>query len=260
MNEIREIYTEKPFYGYRKICADLARKGRVVNRKKIQRLMQAMELKAVYPKKNTTVCNKAHAVHPYLLKNLDIVYPNQVWQVDITYIKTKAGFIYLICLIDIYSRKIMGWNVSTFLDTSSCISALEMALIEACPEMINSDQGCQFTSDIWCKRLVASGIKISMDGKGRWADNIYIERLWRSVKYELVYLYRFETVSDARNAIANYIEFYNTDRPHQSLRYKTPNKIYREFENAKNLEKQVDLLTPPFRGVQVCQISSEKLS
>jgi len=260
MNEIRDIYTEKPFYGYRKIRADLARKGLAINRKKVQRLMRAMELKSVCPKKNTTVRNKADAVYPYLLKNLDIAYPNQVWQVDITYIKIRAGFIYLVCLIDVCSRKIMGWHISTFLESGLCIRALEVALLEAVPEIINSDQGCQFTSDNWCKKLVASGIKISMDGKGRWADNVYIERLWRNIKYELVYLYRFETVSDARSAIANYIEFYNTDRPHQSLQYKTPDEVYREFENVKNREKKLARSLPLFRESKVCQISGEKLS
>jgi len=260
MNEIREIYTEKPFYGYRKIRADLTRKGHVINRKKVQRLMRAMALKSVCPKKNTTVRNKAHAVYPYLIRNLDIVHPNQVWQVDITYIKIRAGFIYLVCLIDVYSRKIMGWHISTFLDTGSCIRALEIALLEAVPEIINSDQGCQFTSDIWCKKLIASNIKISMDGKGRWADNVYIERLWRTIKYELVYLYRFETVSNARSTIANYIEFYNTDRPHQSLQYKTPDEVYKEFENVKNRKKKLDLQPSLFRKSKVCQIFDEKLS
>ena len=260
MNKIRTIYTEKPFYGYRKICVDLSRKGHVVNRKRVQRLMQLMGLKSVCPKKRTTVRNKAHAIYPYLLKNLDIVRPNQAWQVDITYIKIRTGFVYLICLIDVCSRKIMGWHISTFLDTGACERALDAALLKATPEIINSDQGCQFTSDSWCNKLIERGITVSMDGKGRWADNIYIERLWRSIKYELVYLYRFDTVSEVRNAISSYIEFYNTDRPHQSLQYRTPSEIYREFEHVKNKEKKLDLPSSLFREAKECQIPSEKLS
>lgn len=241
MNEIRNIYTEHPFFGYRKIHAILIQCEHKVNRKKVQRLMRLIGLQAIYPKKRTTIRDKNHTIYPYLLSNIAIIRPNQAWQVDITYIKIRGGFIYLICLIDIYSRRIMGWNLSIFLDTTACECALQNALLEAIPEIINSDQGCQFTSDSWCNMLMRNGIKISMDGKGRWADNIYIERLWRTIKYELVYLHRFETVHDARKAIAKYIEFYNTIRPHQSLEYRVPDQVYREFEHVKNVDKKLEI-------------------
>lgn len=248
MNEIHDIYNEWAFYGYRKIHAVLKTRGYKVNRKKVQRLMQLMGLKAVWPSKKTSVRDYKQAVHPYLLKDLVIDHPNQVWQVDITYIKIKTGFVYLVCLIDVYSRRIMGWSLSVFLDTSSCEQALAMALNTAKPGIINSDQGCQFTSDSWCEMLTQRGIKISMDGKGRWADNVYIERLWRTIKYELVYLHRFETVTEAKNAIASYIDFYNTQRPHQALEYKVPDKVYKEFEYVKHVDVEVESIVP-FLGV-----------
>ena len=207
MNEIRDIHEEHPALGYRKIHAILQNNGHVYNRKKIQRLMQIAGIKAIYPKKKTSVCNKAHKVYKYLLKDIRIIRPNQAWQIDITYIKIQGGFVYLICLIDIYSRRIMGWCVSTFLDTQSCLVALENALKIANPEIINSDQGCQFTSEEWCKTLEDKGIIISMDGKGRYVDNIYIERLWRTIKHECTNLYSFETVEEARKRIGQFIVF-----------------------------------------------------
>lgn len=260
MNEINDIYCECPFYGYRKIRAVLVARRYKVNRKKVQRLMQLLQLKAICPAKKTTVRDSKQAVYPYLLKELAITCPNQVWQVDITYIKIRTGFVYLICLIDVYSRRIMGWYVSIFLDTDACEQALDMALKTALPEIINSDQGCQFTSDSWVNKLAQRNIKISMDGKGRWADNVYVERLWRTIKYELVYLHRFETVNDARNAIAKYIEFYNTQRPHQALKYKVPDEVYKEFEHVKDNDKKVDVIVP-FSGVNnSSQIFCENLS
>lgn len=260
MNEIQDIYSERSFYGYRKIHAVLNMRGQKNNRKKIQRLMQLMGFKAVWPGKKTTVRDYKQAAYPYLLKNLVIDRPNQVWQVDITYIKIKTGFVYLVCLIDVYSRRIMGWSISVFLDTASCEQALVMALANGKPEIVNSDQGCQFTSESWCAMLTQHSIKISMDGKGRWADNVYIERLWRSIKYELVYLHRFETVTEARSAIANYIDFYNTERPHQSLKYKVPNNVYKEFEYVKHLNAEIESI-PSFLGANNnSQIFCEKLS
>lgn len=237
MNEIRDIYLKYPFFGYRRIQVILRDRGFVLNRKKVQRLMRKAGIKALYPKKKTSLRNKDHSVCPYLLKTVVIDRPNYVWQVDITYIKVRTGFVYLICLIDVFSRKIMGWNLAVFLDTASCLLALESALSKDHPEIINSDQGCQFTSEPWRNALIDNKIKVSMDGKGRWADNIYIERFWRSCKYELVNLHSFETVSDARNAIAQYIKFYNDIRPHQALNYKTPNQIIREFNYALKLSK-----------------------
>jgi len=199
-------------------------------------------------------------VYPYLLKELAIKRPNQVWQIDITYIKIRTGFVYLICLIDVYSRRIMGWHVSIFLDEEACEQALDMALKDASADIINSDQGCQFTSDNWVNKLVRCNIKISMDGKGRWADNVYVERLWRTIKYELVYLHRFETVSDARQAIERYVEFYNTQRPHQALKYKVPDEVYKEFEHVKDNDKKVDVIVPLLGSNNNSQIFCEKLS
>ena len=231
MNKIKEIYEQHPFYGYRKIHNQLCRKGLKYNIKRIRRLMHLASIKAVAPYKKTSIKNKAHKIYPYLLKNLKIDFPNQAWKTDITYIKIKSGFVYLVCLIDVFSRKIMGWAISIFLDTQVCIEALEMALINNKPEILNSDQGCQFTSDIWTKRLDNAAIKISMDGKGRWADNIIIERFWRSCKYESVFLNDFETVGQVKNELASYIHFYNNERPHQALKYKTPCEVFNETVN-----------------------------
>ncbi len=226
MNEMRDIYNQYPFFGYRKLHAMLLRNGHVHNLKKTERLARLTGLRAIYPKQKTTLRSKDHAIYPYLLKDMDIVRVNQAWQVDITYIRIRGGFVYLVCLIDVFSRKVMGFALSTFLDTESCLIAFENALLYAKPEIINSDQGCQFTSMQWINKLKEHGITISMDGKGRWADNVFIERLWRSLKYELIYLHRFETVEEARSAIARYIVFYNTQRPHQALNYKTPDQIF----------------------------------
>jgi putative transposase len=234
MNEIRNIHAQYPFYGYRKIHAILRANDNAHNRKKIQRLMHIAGLKAICPyKKRNASKSKPHKIYPYLLKDIVMDRPNKAWQVDITYIKLKKGFVYLVCLIDIYSRRIMGWNLSPFLDTDSCIVALESSLAHAIPDIINSDQGCQFTSDVWCNKLSNAGIKISMDGKGRWADNVYIERLWRTIKYELIHLYCFESVHKLRLALANYITFYNAERPHQSLDYMLPNNVYKGLEICK---------------------------
>lgn len=227
VNEIQDIFHEKPFYGYRRIAVELRKQGYIVNHKKVQRLLRQVGIQAIYPTKNTSKRNFAQAVHPYLLKGLTIERPNQVWQVDITYIKIREGFVYLVCFIDIFSRKIMSWNVSTFLNTSMCLNALHDALKEWIPEIINSDQGCQFTSESWCTELKKWDIAISMDGKGRWADNVYVERLWRTIKRELIYLYSFDTVDQVKKAITTFICFYNKDRHHQSLNYHTPDDVFK---------------------------------
>ena len=260
MNEIHDIYSKWSFYGYRKIHAVLKIRGYKANRKRVQRLMQLIGLRAVWPGKKTSVRDYKQAIHPYLLKDLVIDRPNQVWQVDITYIKIKAGFVYLVCLIDVYSRRIMGWSLSVFLDTTSCEQALAMALNKAKPAIINSDQGCQFTSESWCNMLLQNNVRISMDGKGRWADNIYVERLWRTIKYELVYLHRFETVTEAKNAIANYIDFYNAQRPHQALGYKVPDDVYKEFEYVKYMDTEVESIVPFLGASNNSQIFCGKLS
>jgi len=242
MNDIKEIYEQRPFYGYRRIHNMLGRRGFQCNIKKVRRLMQLIGLKAVGPYKKTSIRNQAHKVYPYLLKGLAIDHPNKVWKTDITYIKIKSGFIYLVCIIDVFSRKIMGWAVSVFLDTQPCIDAYEMACRHNKPEILNSDQGCQFTSDTWTKRLELDGIKISMDGKGRWADNIIIERFWRSIKYEVIFLSSFENVDQAKKCIATYIDFYNKERPHQALKYKTPDEVFSEAMGFTDRDIQVSNL------------------
>lgn len=227
MNEVREIYQQWPFYGYRRMLVELRKLGFCVNHKRLQRLLVGAGIKAIYPGKKTTVRNHEHKVFPYLLRGLKIERPDQVYQVDITYIKMRHGFVYLVCLIDVFSRKIMGWALSTFLDTASCLEALTEALKHGNPEILNSDQGCQFTSAAWVESLTLNNIFISMDGKGRWADNVFIERLWRSVKYENVFLHSFDTVDQARKNLGDYINFYNQKRPHQALNYHTPDEVYK---------------------------------
>lgn len=226
MNEIRECWERYPFYGYRRITKALQSVGHFVNRKRIQRLMQLMGLKAIFPGPKTSIKNKSHAVYPYLLKNLAITQPNQAWMVDITYLKLGHGFMYLVALIDVHSRFVVSWALSNTLHTDFCIEALDNGFKQAMPEIVNSDQGCQFTSEDWIERLKACGIKISMTGKGRCLDNIYIERFWRSLKYEEIYLNDYDSVSDLKKSVAEYIEFYNHKRFHQSLDYKTPAEVY----------------------------------
>lgn len=226
MNELHEIYQETPSYGYRRMTVALREKGFLVNHKKVFTLQKMAGIQAIYPVKKTTVKNQKHKIFPYLLRDLVIDRPNQVWQVDITYIKICGGFVYLVCLVDVFSRKILGWKLSTFLDTASCLDAFNHALQNGTPEIVNSDQGCQFTSEAWTASLKQHRIRISMDGKGRWADNVYIERLWRTIKYEMVYLHSFDTVEQVRAALANYIAFYNTRRYHSTLNYHTPDAIF----------------------------------
>jgi putative transposase len=225
-NEMRDIYQESPFFGYRRIHATLRARGATHNRKKTQRLMRLTGLQAIYPRRKTTISNRAHKKYPYLLKDVNITCANQAWQTDITYIKLRNGFGYLVCLIDIFSRRVMGWAFSPFLDTQLCLEALSNSLTTAKAGIINSDQGCQFTSEQWIEALTNENIQISMDGKGRWIDNKYIERLWRSIKYEAVYLHSLESMNQAREVLKNYISFYNERRPHQSLGYKTPDQVY----------------------------------
>lgn len=223
MNEIQDIYAIHPFKGYRRICHDLQDNGYPVNYKRILRLMRLMGLQAVYPKKNLSKRRQEDMVYPYLLRNFPPQKPHDCWCVDITYLKISTGFVYLTALIDVESRHIMGWHLSPYLDTDSCLKALEMALKSGkIPQIINSDQGCQFTSKDWITKLIEGGIKISMDGKGRCLDNIFIERFWRSLKYEEVYLKTYESVGEARREIGKYIDWYNTKRRHQGLGYITP--------------------------------------
>ncbi|MBA2656730.1 MAG: IS3 family transposase [Tatlockia sp.] len=226
LNEIRDVWERYPFYGYRRITKELQFKGFNVNRKRIQRLMKMGGIQAIYPGPNTSRRNKLHAVYPYLLKEIPITQVNQAWMVDITYLRLESGFVYLVALIDIHSRFVLSWKISTTLETIFCVDALKLGLEIGIPEIINSDQGCQFTSDEWTDFLKEHKIKISMTGKGRCLDNVYIERFWRSVKREEFYLNEYATIKDLKKAIGEYIEFYNYRRWHQSLDYKTPASIY----------------------------------
>jgi len=226
LNEIRDVWERYPFYGYRRITTELQFKGFNVNHKRIQRLMKRGGIQAIYPGPNTSRRNQLHAVYPYLLKEVLITRSNQAWMIDITYLRLESGFVYLVALIDVHSRFVLSWKISTTLETTFCIEALKLGLEIGIPEIINSDQGCQFTSDEWIDFLKDHQIKISMTGKGRCLDNVYIERFWRSVKREEFYLNEYATINDLKKAIGEYIDFYNHRRWHQSLDYKTPAAIY----------------------------------
>ncbi len=226
MNEIQALWLRYSFYGYRRITQALKALGYDVNRKRVQHLMQVMNIQAIYPRPNTSIKNKQHTVYPYLLGDIAISKVNQAWQIDITYLRHKGSFMYLVALIDIHSRYVVSWSLSNTLQTDFCLDALQQGIKHAIPEIINQDQGCQFTSTEWIKALKTAGIKVSMTGKGRCHDNIFIERFWRSVKYEEVYLNDYDSVKALKAAIGSYIEFYNHKRFHQSLDYKTPAEVY----------------------------------
>jgi len=228
MRLLDEQYTRYPFYGVRRMTAWLEQQGHTVNEKRVRRLLRKMGLLAVYPKPCVSRPAPGAQVYPYLLRHVAIERVNQVWSTDITYIRLCSGFIYLVAIIDWYSRYVLAWEVSNTLESSFCIAALDRALQQAEPEVFNSDQGAQFTSLAFTKRLQERRIKISMDGRGRALDNIFIERLWRSVKYEEVYLKDYRHVPDAIGGLGAYFEFYNRERLHQSLDYKTPEAVYRQ--------------------------------
>jgi putative transposase len=227
MRLIDEIHLKRPFYGSRRIRDNLQDLGHPVNRKKVQRLMQLMGISALYPKANTSRPGKGHRIYPYLLKGLNIDRPNQVWATDISYIPMARGFVYVVAIMDWYSRKVLAWRVSNSMDADFCVDALEEAISRyGAPDIFNTDQGAQFTSEAFTDVLKSAGIRISMDGKGRWVDNVFVERLWRSLKYEEVYLKAYETVAEARLGIGNYFQFYNCERRHQSLDRQTPAQVY----------------------------------
>ena len=226
MGMIDKQYTKHPFYGILRMTAWLRDEGYQVNHKRIQRLMQLMGLKAIYPKPRLSVSGDVSEKYPYLLRGLVIQRPNQVWGTDITYIKLRQGFVYLVAVMDWFSRYVLSWEISNSLDGFFCISALEKALAKGLPEIFNSDQGVQFTSESFTGRLKEGGIRISWDGRGRVWDNIFIERLWRSVKYEEVYLKDYANVPEAIDQLSKYFSFYNTQRPHQALGYRTPEKVF----------------------------------
>ena len=228
LNQIRDIWENYPFYGYRRIHFTLIQQGLCVNRKRVQRLMKEAGIQAIYPRPNTSSNIKEYRRYPYLLRDIDITRPNQVWSTDITYIKLPCGFVYLVAILDVFSRRILSWRLSNSLSTIFCLEALNEALdTYGAPEVFNSDQGAQFTSDEWIYTLVNWAIKPNMTGVGRCLDNIHQERFWRTLKYENTYIYGYDDMVDARLKIGNFIEFYNHERPHQSLYYQTPDEVYR---------------------------------
>jgi len=252
MRLLDEQYTKTPFYGVPKMTEWLRTKGYKVNRKRVRRLMKILGLEAVYPKPWLSKPAKDHRKYPYLLRDVVIERPDHVWSTDITYIRLKHGFIYLVAIMDWHSRYVLSWEVSTTLDAEFCIRALECALTLSSPDIFNSDQGSQFTSVEFTGRLTALGVNISMDGRGRALDNIFVERLWRTVKYEEVYLKSYETVKEARESIARYFHFYNTERLHEALDYRTPLEVYfgdgrlKETSEAKPAQALLHQIQPSF--------------
>ncbi len=227
MQLIDEIHLERPFLGSRRIRDALQDRGHRVNRKRVQRLMRQMGITALYPKRRTSQPGKGHKIYPYRLRGLTIDRPDQVWAADVTYVPMAKGFLYLVAIIDWYSRKLLAWRVSNSLDADFCVEALEEALGKyGAPEIFNTDQGCQFTSEAFTGMLKQAGVTISMDGRGRWIDNVFVERLWRSLKYEEVYLKAYDSVAEAKRNIGTYFCFYNTERRHQSLNRQTPDQVY----------------------------------
>lgn len=238
MKSIDLEYMNYPFFGSRQMKRHLDRQGYNVSRHKVRRLMRKMGLVAIYQKPKTTSRNKEHKVYPYLLRNLQINKSNQVWCSDITYIPMRRGFMYLVAVKDWYSRKVLSWQLSNTLDVSFCIDALDKALANyGRPEIFNTDQGSQYTSADFTDKLKASSIEISMDGKGCWVDNVFIERLWRSLKYECIYLQEFDNVEQLRLAINSWINFYNSIRPHSVFNGKTPKEVYYDNLMQQNLNK-----------------------
>jgi len=229
MRAIDAIHLRRPFFGSRRVCDELAEGGHVVNRKRVQRLMRRMGLCALYPRAKTSQAHPGHTVYPYLLRGLAIERPNQVWCADITYIPMRKGFVYLVAIMDWHSRKVLSWRLSNTLDADFCVRALREALARfGAPEIMNTDQGSQFTGEAFTTLLKDAGVRISMDGKGRWMDNVFIERLWRSLKYEEVYLHAYDTIPQAREGIRRWLAFYNQRRKHQALDKRTPNTVYYE--------------------------------
>ena len=227
MRLIDEQYLRRPFFGSRRMAVWLESVGRVVNRKRVQRLMRLMGIEALYPKPRTTQNNPEHRIFPYLLRDVAIVRPDQVWSTDITYVPMPRGFMYLTAVIDWYSRYVLSWQLSNSLEGSFCLEALEQALRHGRPEIFNTDQGVQYTAAAFTGRLQRDEILISMDGRGRALDNVFIERLWRSVKYECLYLHGFATVPALTQGLTDYFDFYRHERPHQALDYSTPAQVYR---------------------------------
>ena len=221
-------YTRTPFYGTRRMTAWLRREGYLVNRTRVRRLLQLLGLETIYPKPRTSAPAPGHRLYPYLLREVPITHADQVWSSDITYIRLTQGWAYLVAILDWYSRYVVAWELSNTLDSAFCLTALERALAQARPTIFNTDQGSQFTSLEFTGRLLAADVRISMDGRGRALDNIFVERLWRTVKYEEVYLKGYETIPVAVGSLSDYFRFYNEERLHQALAYRTPAAVYRE--------------------------------
>jgi len=221
-------YTAHPFLGSRRLTQWLVEQGEVVNRKRVQRLLRLMGLEAIYPKPKLSAGRAGHRIYPYLLRDVRIERPDQVWSTDITYVPLTTGFMYLAAIIDWYSRYVLAWRLSNTLDGSFCLEMLEEALRSGQPEVFNTDQGVQFTAQAWTERLESAGVAVSMDGKGRCLDNVFVERLWRSVKYEDIYLWRYETVPELQRGLGRYFPYYNEERQHQSLEYRTPAVVYQQ--------------------------------
>jgi putative transposase len=226
MRLLDEQYLKMPFFGSRKMAVWLQANGYEVNRKRVQRLMRIMGLEGLTPKRSTTRPAEGHRVFPYLLRNVEITHPDHVWSTDITYIPLRGGFVYLTAIMDWYSRYVLTWRLSNRLDGEFCLEALEAALKEGKPEIFNSDQGSQFTSDAFVGRLLSRAVAVSMDGRGRALDNVFIERLWRSVKYEDIYLKEYGTVDEVYEGLTRYFDLYNHERFHQALDYQTPYQVY----------------------------------
>ena len=226
MRLIDEQYTRTPFFGSRRMQVGLREQGYEVNRKRVMRLMELMGIAAVYPKPKLSQPGEGHKIYPYLLEGVKVSRVNQVWSTDITYIRMAGGFVYLVAVMDWFSRLVLSWALSVTLELDFCLAALKQALRRGRPEIFNSDQGSQFTSEKFTGALEARGIAVSMDGRGRCLDNIFIERLWRSLKYEEVYLKDYRVVPEAQAGIGRWFQFYNHERPHQALRYRTPAAVY----------------------------------
>jgi putative transposase len=227
MRRIDQEYTAHPFYGSRKMTARLGDQGECVNRKRVQRLMRRMGLEAIYPRPSLSAGGRGHKVYPYLLRGVAVERPDQVWSADITYVPLARGFMYLAATIDWYSRFVVAWRLSNTLDGSFCLDMLEEALSRGTPAVFNTDQGVQFTAAAWARRLESAGVAVSMDGRGRCLDNVFVERLWRSVKYEDIYPRGYEGAPALVAGLGRYFPFYNEERPHQSLGYQTPGLVYR---------------------------------
>ncbi len=251
-------YLKTPFYGSRRMKAWLQTQGYLVGRDRVRRLMRLMGLEAIYRHPNTSKPAPGHRIYPYLLKGLEVSRANQVWAADITYIPMARGFLYLVAIMDWHSRYVLAWRLSNTMDVDFCVQALEEALSKGRPEIFNTDQGSQFTSDAFTGVLRDQGIQISMDGKGRYLDNIFVERLWRSIKYEEVYLKAYQNGSEARKGIGAYLDFYNRERPHQALGYRTPRQVFEEGLPGKCLQDREVVL--PSNGETLPMVARDSLN